>query len=153
MEAFLPLLLIFAVMMLPMFWISSRQRKMQRQQQELVSQLGVGDEVRTHSGFYGLIVDEYDDVVVLETENGAQLKWDRRAIAGKVELPLAGTGTDGTLEDTDRDSLLHEDSTREDLSSTSSSPEFGTSYDDADRREDTLGSTDGDWRDRESRDR
>ena len=64
------LLLVLAVMFVPMLLLSSRQRKAQKQQQELVRQLGVGDEVRTHSGFFGLIVEAYDDVVVLES--GAQ---------------------------------------------------------------------------------
>ena len=50
MESLLPLLFMFALLMLPMVWLSSRQRKMQQQQMEAVSQLGIGDEVRTHSG-------------------------------------------------------------------------------------------------------
>ncbi|EWS82924.1 preprotein translocase subunit YajC [Brachybacterium phenoliresistens] len=79
------LLIIFAVMMIPMLLMSSRQRKAQRAHQALVNQLGVGDEVRTHSGFYGLIVEADDDVVILETESGAQTKWARAAIAMKVE--------------------------------------------------------------------
>ncbi|MGP9539981.1 preprotein translocase subunit YajC [Brachybacterium sp. AOP43-C2-M15] len=81
----LPLLLIFAVMMLPLLFMSNRQKKMQQKQRELVSQLGVGDEVRTHSGFFGLIVETYDDVVVLESEDGTQTKWARQAIAQAVE--------------------------------------------------------------------
>ena len=85
MESLLPLLLIFAVMMLPMLFISNRQRKAQMKQAELVRQLGVGDEVRTHSGFYGLIVESYDDVVILETEDGSQTKWARQAIAQAVD--------------------------------------------------------------------
>jgi len=84
-ESLLPLLLIFAVMMLPMLFISNRQRKAQMKQAELVRQLGVGDEVRTHSGFYGLIVESYDDVVILETEDGSQTKWARQAIAQAVD--------------------------------------------------------------------
>ena len=81
------LLVIFAVMMLPMLLMGNRQRKMMREQQERLSQLEIGDEVRTHSGFYGLIVDQYDDVVILETEDGSQLKWARNAISQKVEEP------------------------------------------------------------------
>ena len=90
MESLLPLLLIFAVMMLPMLFISNRQRKAQMKQAELVRQLGVGDEVRTHSGFYGLIVESYDDVVILETEDGSQTKWARQAIAQAVD-PVEAT--------------------------------------------------------------
>ncbi|MGY5764338.1 preprotein translocase subunit YajC [Brachybacterium sp. DNPG3] len=81
----LPLLLIFAVMMLPLLFMSNRQKKAQRAHQDLVKSLGIGDEVRTHSGFYGLIVEEFDDVVILESESGAQTKWARQAIAGKAE--------------------------------------------------------------------
>lgn len=86
----LPLLLIFAVMMLPLLFMSNRQKKAQRAHQDMVKSLGIGDEVRTHSGFYGLIVEEFDDVVILESESGAQTKWARQAIAGKVE-PLDGS--------------------------------------------------------------
>ncbi len=81
----LPILLIILVMMLPLFLLSRSQRKAQARQQELVKKLGVGDEVRTHSGFYGLIVEEYDDVVVLESEDGTQTKWARMAIAMAVD--------------------------------------------------------------------
>lgn len=81
----LPILLIILVMMLPLFLLSRSQRKAQARQQDLVKKLGVGDEVRTHSGFYGLIVEEYDDVVVLESEDGTQTKWARMAIAMAVD--------------------------------------------------------------------
>ena len=77
MESLLPLLLIFAVMMLPLLWMSSRQRKAQQKQLELVRQLGIGDEVRTHSGFFGLIVEAYDDVVVDERERAHGIRTDR----------------------------------------------------------------------------
>lgn len=94
----LPLLLIFAVMLVPLMFMSSRQRKAQREQQAKVAQLGVGDEVRTHSGFYGLIVEEFDDVVILESENGAQTKWARQAIAGAV-APTEDAAEDSVAED------------------------------------------------------
>lgn len=98
-ESLLPLLLIFAVMMLPLMFMSNRQKKAQRQQQERVAALGIGDEVRTHSGFYGLIVDEFDDVVILESEFGAQTKWARQAIAQKVEDPTGLAQLDEADED------------------------------------------------------
>lgn len=89
MEAILPLLVIMAIMILPMMWLSSRQRKAQAQQMERVKALGVGDEVRTHAGFIGLIVESYDDTVILEDESGSHSKWLRRAIAGLAEDPTA----------------------------------------------------------------
>ena len=103
----LPLLLIFAFLMLPLFFISSRQRKSQQKQQQLVSQLGVGDEVRTHSGFYGLIVESFDDVVILESENGALTKWARLAIAQAVDpVDPAESELEDTAADTDGEPLL-----------------------------------------------
>lgn len=107
MESLLPLLLIFAVMMLPLLFMSNRQKKSQQKQRELVSQLGVGDEVRTHSGFYGLIVDSFDDVVILESENGAQTKWARQAIAMGVD-PVEPEDADAALEDGSVESELTE---------------------------------------------
>lgn len=98
------LLVVFAVMMIPMLMMSSRQRKAQQQQQEMLSKLAVGDEVRTHSGFYGLIVEEYDDTVILEAEDGSQLKWARAAIAMRVD-PTDGTPDLGT--DAERESRAH----------------------------------------------
>lgn len=99
MESLLPLLLIFAVMMLPLLWMSSRQKKAQLKQQDLVRQLGVGDEIRTHSGFFGLIVEAYDDVVVLESEDGSQTKWARQAIAQAVVSEEEGVETDEVAEE------------------------------------------------------
>lgn len=101
MESLLPLLLIFAVMMLPLLWMSSRQRKAQQKQLERVRQLGVGDEVRTHSGFFGLIVEAYDDVVVLESEDGSQSKWARQAIATQTSEEEPAADEDGTAEEAD----------------------------------------------------
>lgn len=89
-DPILLLLVFFAIMMIPMFMMSRRQRKAQQSQQEMLRTLGVGDEVRTHSGFYGLIVEEFDDTVILESENGAQLKWARAAISMKID-PADGT--------------------------------------------------------------
>ncbi|GAA1306875.1 MAG: preprotein translocase subunit YajC [Brachybacterium tyrofermentans] len=102
MESLLPLLLIFAVMMLPLLFMSNRQKKAQAKQRELVSQLGVGDEVRTHSGFYGLIVDSFDDVVILESENGAQTKWARQAIAMGVDPVEADAASEDGSVDSER---------------------------------------------------
>jgi len=96
----LPLLLIFAVMLVPLMFMSSRQRKAQREQQAKVAQLGVGDEVRTHSGFYGLIVEEFDDVVILESENGAQTKWARQAISAAVAPTEDTAADDAVVEET-----------------------------------------------------
>lgn len=128
----LPLLLIFAVMMLPLLFMSNRQKKAQQKQLELVRQLGVGDEVRTHSGFFGLIVEAYDDVVVLESEDGTQTKWARQAIAQAVapvedeveetsetedraegDIPGVTVGENASEQDGFRDDFGRDDSARD----------------------------------------
>ena len=128
----LPILLIFAVMMLPLLFLSNRQRKAQAKQQELVKQLGIGDEVRTHSGFYGLIVESYDDVVVLESEDGTQTKWARMAIAMAVDP--TGPADDEVLEgETAEDAEAPESSEASDSSTSDRIP--GVTVTDEDPRE------------------
>lgn len=100
------LMLIFLlVMAVPMFLMSRSQRKRVQQHQELVKSLSVGDEVRTHSGFYGMIVEEDGDTVILETEDGSQLKWNRNAIAERVESfaeePVASVESEAPVSDAD----------------------------------------------------
>ncbi|GAA1486171.1 preprotein translocase subunit YajC [Brachybacterium fresconis] len=124
MESLLPLLLIFAVMMLPLMFLSSRQKKQQQKQRALVDQLGVGDEVRTHSGFYGLIVDTFDDTVVLESEDGSQSKWARQAIA---------MGVDPVSEESEDDAAAQDDAAEE--SSGSGVPGVTLSDESEDRRD------------------
>lgn len=82
---FLPLLLIMALFLVPMMLMNNRQKKAQAKTREMQNAIGIGDEVRTYSGFYGLVADEYDDVVILETESGAQTKWARQSVAQKVD--------------------------------------------------------------------
>ncbi|MDN5688624.1 MAG: preprotein translocase subunit YajC [Brachybacterium sp.] len=124
MESLLPLLLIFAVMMLPLMFLSSRQKKQQQKQRALVDQLGVGDEVRTHSGFYGLIVDSFDDTVVLESEDGSQSKWARQAIA---------MGVDPVSEESEDDAAAQDDAAEE--TSGSGVPGVTLSEESEDRRD------------------
>ena len=128
----LPILLIFAVMMLPLLFLSNRQRKAQAKQQEMVKQLGIGDEVRTHSGFYGLIVESYDDVVVLESEDGTQTKWARMAIAMAVDP--TGPADDEVLEgETAEDAEAPESSEASESSTSDRIP--GVTVSDEDPRE------------------
>ncbi|MDN6301669.1 MAG: preprotein translocase subunit YajC, partial [Brachybacterium sp.] len=76
-------------------------RMAQQKQLERVRQLGVGDEVRTHSGFFGLIVEAYDDVVVLESEDGSQSKWARQAIATQTNEEEPAADEDEAAEEVD----------------------------------------------------
>ncbi len=59
------------------------QKKQQKKQQELMSQLKRGDKVLTMSGIYGEI-DSTDEIsVVLKTESGALIRVTKSSIAGK----------------------------------------------------------------------
>ena len=45
------------------------QKKQQAQMNTLLSSLEIGDSVLTTSGFYGVVIDIYDDVVIVEFGN------------------------------------------------------------------------------------
>ena len=47
------------------FMIYRPQKKQQRKQDELLSSIAIGDSVLTTSGFYGVIIDEVDENVVI----------------------------------------------------------------------------------------
>ena len=68
------------------FLILRPQRQRMKQQQTLMSSIGLGDEVRTIGGIIGRIVSMDDENVVLEVEEG-RLKVARRAIASKTTPP------------------------------------------------------------------
>lgn len=53
-----------------MYFIAIRpQKKEKKRQQELISNIAVGDSVLTSSGFYGVIIDMTDDTVIVEFGN------------------------------------------------------------------------------------
>ncbi len=57
---------IFAAMW---FFLIRPQRKQQKQTNEMLAQLEVGDSVLTTSGFYGVVIDITDDTVIVEFGN------------------------------------------------------------------------------------
>jgi preprotein translocase subunit YajC len=63
------------------------QRKKQTQQQQMVSELGLGDEVLTAGGIYGTIVELDDEQVTVEIAPQTQVRVARRAIAGVITEP------------------------------------------------------------------
>ncbi|OFW66893.1 MAG: preprotein translocase subunit YajC [Actinobacteria bacterium RBG_16_68_21] len=60
------------------------QRTRMRRQEELLAQLGVGDEVQTIGGIYGRIEFLDDTTAILQVEGGGRLRVARRALAGKT---------------------------------------------------------------------
>ncbi len=89
MEMLIPIVALLGLM----FFMSSRQRKQQREQQAFRSELAAGQEVMTASGLFGTIVDidEANDRITIESA-GSRSVWLRAAIAKRVDTPVS----DGT---------------------------------------------------------
>ncbi len=83
-EQILPLI-IFLVLIFGMFYflMVRPQRKKQKDQQELLSQLRKGDKVLTAGGMYGVIESSDQDTVVIKVESGALIRVARGSIIQK----------------------------------------------------------------------
>jgi preprotein translocase subunit YajC len=51
------------------FFLIRPQRKEQKQKQDMLNALAVGDSVLTTAGFYGVVIDMTDDTVIVEFGN------------------------------------------------------------------------------------
>ncbi len=81
----IPLLLMFGLLGVLMYFMTRRQRKAQQQQADLQNSLGVGDRVMTTSGLYGTIIDADDaTTVTIEIAPGIETEWLRAAVREKV---------------------------------------------------------------------
>ena len=83
------LIAVYAVFIIAMFWLMGRpQKKEQKRLQELMAALAVGDTIKTTSGFYGVVIDITDDMVIVEFGNNknCRIPMDKAAITD-VEKP------------------------------------------------------------------
>ncbi|ACZ30692.1 preprotein translocase, YajC subunit [Xylanimonas cellulosilytica DSM 15894] len=82
-----------------MFFMSSRQRKQQKAQQEFRNELAAGQEVMTASGLFGTIVeiDDANDRITLDSA-GSRSVWLRAAIAKRVDSPVSDLVTEESVE-------------------------------------------------------
>lgn len=81
----LPLLLMFGLLGVMMYFMTRRQRRAQQEQAALQNSLGVGDRVMTTSGVYGTITDADDGTTVtIEIAPGVETEWLRAAVREKV---------------------------------------------------------------------
>ncbi|HEY0453419.1 preprotein translocase subunit YajC [Actinophytocola sp.] len=81
----LPLLLMFGLLGVMMYFMSRRQRRTQEQQATLQNSLAVGDRVMTTSGLYGTVVDTSSDSTIgIEIAPGLETEWLRAAVREKV---------------------------------------------------------------------
>ncbi|GIG38198.1 preprotein translocase subunit YajC [Cellulomonas pakistanensis] len=82
-------LIILAIGAAALFLMSSRQRKMQREQLSFRDNLQPGQRVMTGSGMYGyVVVVEGDEVTLEDIPGGSQTVWIKAAIARLVEPPV-----------------------------------------------------------------
>jgi preprotein translocase subunit YajC len=80
--AFLPLILIFVIFY---FLLIRPQQKRQKQHQQMLESIKVGDEVILSSGIYGRIERVVDqNSFMVEIANGVKVKITKNAIATKV---------------------------------------------------------------------
>jgi preprotein translocase subunit YajC len=81
----LPLLLMFGLLGVMMYFMTRRQRRAQEQQQALQNSLTVGDRVMTTSGLYGTVVDTDNEATIsIEIAPGVETEWLRAAVREKV---------------------------------------------------------------------
>ena len=80
-------MIIFLVLLFAMvyFLMIRPQRKRQKEQQQLLSELKRGDKIITNSGIYGVIESLSEDSAVIKVESGATMRIARTSIAGKRE--------------------------------------------------------------------
>jgi preprotein translocase subunit YajC len=78
--------ILIIVALFALFWLLliRPQRRRQRDQEQLIGSLEVGDEIVTAGGLYGEITALEDDEVRVEIADGVEVRIARRAVAGVV---------------------------------------------------------------------
>ncbi|WP_433048408.1 preprotein translocase subunit YajC [Dactylosporangium sp. CS-033363] len=84
----LPLLVVVAFAAFVYFLMIRPQQKRRREVQDMQSTMGLGDEVVTVGGLYGIVTEVDNDTVMLEIAPGVTAKYARQAI-GKVNRKAA----------------------------------------------------------------
>jgi len=83
------LVAIFAIMY---FLMIRPRQKQQKQQEEMMRELRVGEKVIIAGGIYGQIERLGEDTVILKIESGATMKVARSSILGKEEVEESSKG-------------------------------------------------------------
>lgn len=89
-------ILIFLLPVVLLFLLFNGQRKRQRQQANLQSQVEPGTRICTTSGLFGTVVEISDTDFVIEAAPGVHLRFDRRAIGLVVPSEVPGDDDDPT---------------------------------------------------------
>lgn len=85
--SFLPMILIVVVFY---FFMIRPQMKKAKDHKKFVSELKKGDKVITTAGIHGRIVDLNETTIVLETEGGGKIRFDKSAVSLDASKPLNG---------------------------------------------------------------
>ena len=76
------------------FLLIRPQRKEQKQKQDMLSQLAVGDSVLTTAGFYGIVIDMTEDTVIVEFGNNKNCRIPmQKAAIVQIEKPEDGAAS------------------------------------------------------------
>lgn len=67
MSSYLPMILVYAVVIGAFYFFAIRpQKKQQREKDALLAAVEIGDSILTTSGFYGIVIDMTEEVVIVE---------------------------------------------------------------------------------------
>ena len=102
----LSMILIYVVFIaVIMFFMMRPQRKEEKKKAQLLSQLAVGDSVRTTGGFIGTVIDINDEMVIVEfgSNKNCRIPMVKEAIV-EVEKPEDAVATASDDSDSKKDS-------------------------------------------------
>ena len=85
-QQLLPLGLIILVMY---FFIIRPQKKKQKDKKKFVEELKKGDKVITTAGLHGRIAEVGETTIVIDTELGSKLRFDKSAVSLDASKPLS----------------------------------------------------------------
>lgn len=71
------------------FMVIRPQKKQQRKQDELMASVAIGDSVLTTAGFYGVVIDVMDEVIIVEfgSNKNCRIPMKKSAVV-EVEKPM-----------------------------------------------------------------
>ena len=77
------------------FFMIRPQKKQANQQKALMNSLEVGDSILTTSGFYGIVIDINDDMVIVEFGNNKNCRIPmQKAAIVEIEKPVVASKTE-----------------------------------------------------------
>lgn len=72
------------------FFIMRPQKKEQRRQDELIASVEIGDSILAKAGFYGVVIDVMDEVVIVEFGNNKNCRIPmKKTYIAEVEKPIS----------------------------------------------------------------